>query len=158
MVLTMVGNIDKGSRIDGAPEEQRGFTLLEVVVALAILGTGLLVLLEVHRNSLQLLADAQDRVTMEILLTRVIGEAEQEVLAGNDSGEGDFGKRYPDYSYTYSATLINEDDLPGLLEVVVSVKSPSEERQMTVIVYDGTQVDTENTQNIQNKANKRNKS
>jgi hypothetical protein len=69
---------------------------MEVVVALAILGTGLVVLLETHYGSMRLFADAQEQAITDTLLVEAIGTAELSVLTGDRTGGGEYGLRYPD--------------------------------------------------------------
>lgn len=111
------------------------------MVALAILGTGLFVLLEAHFASLMLFSEAQEAAEMRLFVEQAMGLAEVEVLAGETGGEGDFGERYPEYSYVYSATEAYGEEMPGLLEVMVMVNGPADERQLTFYVFDGNQVD-----------------
>lgn len=121
-------------------DARAGFTLIEVVVALAILGTGLVILLETHYASLRLLDDAQQEVFIASLLESVIGEAEKEILLGNETGDGEFGRRYPGYSYSFEGIQPDQDNVPGLFEVVVTVRGPSLQRDVTFYVYDATQL------------------
>jgi prepilin-type N-terminal cleavage/methylation domain-containing protein len=92
---------------------QAGFTLLEVVAALAILGGALLVLVDMHYGSMRLFDGARQAVIMQSLTERALGRAEMEVMAGKLEGSGDFGKRYPDYSYTFQATPMTPDSSSG---------------------------------------------
>ncbi len=92
-----------------AHRQQAGFTLLEIVAALAILGGALLVLMDMHYGSMRLFDGARQAVIMQSLAERALGRAEMEVAAGKLEGSGDFGKRYPDYSYTFQATPITPD-------------------------------------------------
>lgn len=92
-----------------ANRRQAGFTLLEVVAALAILGGALLVLMDMHYGSMRLFDGARQAVIMQSLTERAIGRAEMEVMAGKLEGTGDFGKRYPDYSYTFQAIPLTPD-------------------------------------------------
>ena len=112
----------------------------EVLVALAILGTGMFILFQNQYASMNLLADAQESTSLRLLLQKAVGEAEREVMLGNEDGDGEFGMRYPDFSYTYTSTAINEDEVPGLLEVTVSVTGPTDEREMKFYMFDGTQL------------------
>ena len=118
-----------------------GFTLLEVVVALAILGTGLVMLMETQFATLVMFDDAQTQVTERMLLEWAIGEAERDAMTGSDSGDGDFGKRYPDYSYSYSATQVSAKEMPGLLEITVTVRGYDDSIEMVFFAYDGNQSD-----------------
>lgn len=126
-----------------SPPGDAGFTLLEVLVALAILGTGLFVLLQNHYASAQLLAEAQEAATMQLFMQKAVADVEREVLLGNDEGDADFGQRHPDFSYIYTSTPHNEDEFPGLLKVTVSLNGPLGEEERTFYVFDGTQIENE---------------
>lgn len=118
---------------------KEGFTLIEVMVAIAIIGTSLLILLDAHYNAMSLFADARDEALMQAFLERVLGQAEIDLLAGNLDGSGDFGERYPGYSFSYAAHLINEEETVPLYEVLATVRGPDEERSMNLIVFNMAQ-------------------
>ncbi len=119
--------------------ERGGFTLIEVLVALTILGVTAVILLDTHYGSMRLFSDARDEVLMQGFLQRALGQAEIDVLTGTLNGSGDFGKRYPDYSYTYTAQLMGVETVP-LYTVTVVVSGPEEEsKTMTELVYDRNQ-------------------
>ncbi len=121
-----------------SPKHSRaGFTLLEVVIALAILGTGMVMLLESHFGTLSLFSDAQDAATLEILSKQGTALAEVEILTGETSGDGDFGEAYPGYSYEYMTEVIDEFELPGLMRVDFVLHAPSDEVEFNFRVYDG---------------------
>jgi prepilin-type N-terminal cleavage/methylation domain-containing protein len=72
-----------------------GFTLLEVLVAVAILGVGLISLLGLHVRNLALLARDQ-RVTESTLLAQgLMAEVEVGGLASLGSERGTFEEQYP---------------------------------------------------------------
>lgn len=110
-----------------------GFSLMEIMVALAILATGLLILLDVHYGALRLFNDTREEALMQGFLERVLGQAEMDVVAGKLKGEGDFGKRYPDYSFTYTAQPMGDKASP-LYQVQVTVKGPTDSRSMMTMV------------------------
>lgn len=85
---------------------QGGFTLIEILVALAILATTLMVLLDAHYNAIRLFDETRNEYDMTILLERAVGEAEVAVNTGMFSGEGEFGKRYPECVFTFEATPV----------------------------------------------------
>ena len=117
-----------------------GFTLIEIVVALAILGTSLIILLETHYAGMSMLADAQDTAFVQELVQIAVAESERGVLEGNDTGEDEFGKKYPGYSYTYTSVQVDEQNQPGLFDVTVTVLGFSEPHEMRFFMYDGNQV------------------
>ena len=114
---------------------KQGFTLIEVMVAVAILGSSLLILLETHYAALKLFNQAREETLMQQFLERAIGEAEVEVLAGNLTGSGDFGKRYPEYKYTFDAAPTGEDEMIPLYDVTVTVDGPTDSRSMMMFVF-----------------------
>lgn len=113
---------------------KNGFTLIEIMVAVAILGTSLLILLQTHHSAMRLFTEAREETLMLQFLERVLGEAEVEVLAGNLSGSGDFGRRYPDYSYSFEASLAGDESTPLYL-IIVNVESPADSRSMEMYVF-----------------------
>jgi prepilin-type N-terminal cleavage/methylation domain-containing protein len=117
-----------------------GFTLIEILVALVLLGMTAVVLLDAHYGSMRLFTDMRDEVLMQGFLERALGQAEVDVMTGTLTGTGTFGKRYPDYSYSYTAQLLGEADSVPLYTVTASVTGPEDETQsMTVLVYSTNQ-------------------
>ena len=114
---------------------QAGFTLIEVLVALSLFGLTAVVLLDAHYGAMRLFTDTRDEVLMQGFLERALGQAEVEVMTGALNGAGTFGKRYPDYSYTYTAQLMGVESIP-LYTVTVSVTGPEgDAKTMTELVY-----------------------
>lgn len=120
---------------------EAGFTLIEIVIALAILGAGMFVLLESHFASTNLFASAQESAALSALIERAAGQAEAAVLAGESAGQGEFGARFPDYTYEFEAAAVSAEDFPGLLEVTLTVFDPEESTEITFYTYDGVQVE-----------------
>jgi prepilin-type N-terminal cleavage/methylation domain-containing protein len=80
-----------------------GFTLVEVLAALAVLAIALFVLLDAHYNALRLNSTLNDEVINRELLETAVARAEVEVLLGNLGGGGEFGPRYPDHTWSFDA-------------------------------------------------------
>lgn len=102
-----------------------GFTLLEVVVALAILGTSMFVLLQTHLNALSARDRQQTKVTMNHLIVQALGRAELEIATGTLSGSDDFGDRWDGYSYEFDAQYFGES-YPNLYEITVRITTPDD--------------------------------
>ena len=102
-----------------------GFTLLEVVVALAILGSAMYILLQTHLNALSAHDRQQSKVVLNHLMTQSLGRAELELAAGNLSGSDDFGDRWEGYAYEFDAQYFGES-YPNLYEVTVRITTPDE--------------------------------
>ena len=117
---------------------QAGFTLIEIMIALAILGSSLFILLDMHYNAVHI----QDRLEFEVkirnLLAQAAGIAEVEIAAGTLKDSQEFGDRYPGFRYTFDAELVDGSTstnassnkngalsaYPGLYDVLVTVEDP----------------------------------
>jgi len=78
------------------PESTRGFTLLEVLVAVAVLGLGLVSLLGLHVRNIDLIARDQ-RVTEATMLARgLMAEVDAEPFPSLGLTDGDFEDDYPE--------------------------------------------------------------
>lgn len=73
----------------------RGFTLIEVMVAMAILGIALLGLLGLHHQSMQSVIRAQEETRASMLAQAVMTEAELERYPDLGTTHGDFEASFP---------------------------------------------------------------
>ena len=103
-----------------------GFTLLEVMVAMAIIAIALTAVLGSQSQSVSLASEAKFNTTAPLLAQSKIAEievAEQDDLAG---GSGDFGEDFPGYTWELSVEDIvfeepeNVSDLLKRIELKVS--------------------------------------
>jgi general secretion pathway protein I len=82
--------------------EALGFTLLEVMVAMAIIAIALTAVLGSQSQSVSIAGDAKFNTTAPLLAQSKISEIE--VLEQDDlaDGSGDFGDDFPGYTWQYS--------------------------------------------------------
>jgi len=100
--------------------EQNGFTLVEIVVTIAILGISLPPLLNAFTSGARGQALAENRTTALYLLKYKMGEVEAEGFPEVRTEEGEFDGND---QYTWSITVVDIDseELEGLRQVTVSV-------------------------------------
>jgi len=100
------------------PADRAGMTLVEALVAAAILAGGLLAIMQAVEISIR----AQHRSELQATVVRLATEKMEEIrkepeIAGGEES-GDFGEDFPDFRWEVQ---IAETDLPGLDEVTIIV-------------------------------------
>ena len=115
-----------------------GFTLAEVLVALAILGGGMFVLVNAHFAALSLHLYTAEEVDARMLLEIAVARAEMGVAAEELSGGSDFGPRYPGYSYSYEAQATGDTENPFMMDIefyTVTASLTSPDGETTSLVF-----------------------
>ena len=105
-----------------------GFTLLEVMVALAIMAGVILTLLGSVNYHLGIIANERDSTTLTLLARTRITELE----LAPAKGEGTFAPAHPELSW--KSELLTAD-LPGLQKLVVKVRRDSDGREVALVRY-----------------------
>lgn len=105
--------------------DARGFTLLEVMVALAIIATAFTALLSLHVENLRSLS-REDAYSRSLLLARTLAaETELEGWPGTGTSSGDFEKLHPGEAPGFRwEREVRDWSLPGTREVVIRVIPP----------------------------------
>ena len=109
-----------------------GFTLLEVMVAMAIIAIALTAVLGSQSQSVSLASEAKFNTTAPLLAQSKIAEvevAEQNDLTGDS---GDFGEDFPDYTWELSVediTFEEPENVSDLLKRIDLKVSWGEEEQ-----------------------------
>lgn len=80
-------------------KRSRGFTFLEIMVALAILGSSFVVLLGAHSSAIRQEAAARRLMTATLLARQILTDTEVEGPPALGDDSGDFGEAFPDYSW-----------------------------------------------------------
>ena len=76
-----------------------GFTLLEVMIAMGVLATTLVVLLGLRNNDIQIQSYARELTQATLMARNLVFQAEQQEELMLGYTEGDFGADYPEYSW-----------------------------------------------------------
>jgi type II secretion system protein I len=105
------------------PASCRGFTLLEVMVAIAILGMGLLALLSLHHQSMQSVIAAQEETRAAMLAQVVMSDAELQRYPDDGTTHGDFHELYPNKypGYSWQRIVTESGIFPDVRKVRVVI-------------------------------------
>jgi general secretion pathway protein I len=116
----------------------RGFTLLEVMIAMAVLGIALLALLSLHHQSLQTVIHGQDMSRAAMLAQAVMSQAELERFPNLGITKGDFSNLFPrEYpNFRWERTVAASGMFPDVRKVVVTVLyGPNLSRSFSLTEY-----------------------
>ncbi|MHB8790961.1 MAG: type IV pilus modification PilV family protein [Desulfobulbaceae bacterium] len=98
---------DTGTRTKNG---QRGFTFLEVMVAVAILAIAFVTLIGSQSQSVSVAGESRFRVMAALLAQQKLAELESMDFEDVSGGEGDFGEEYPSYGWRAEVMDLGEDD------------------------------------------------
>ena len=112
-----------------------GFTLAEVLVALAILGSALFVLIGAHQSALRLQLESENVLEERQLLEGAVSRAEVAVMTGNLSASGEFGPRYPGYGWSFDAVNTSSDGQVPLYQVTARLHTPEGEKKLDFFYF-----------------------
>ncbi len=92
-----------------------GFTLLEVMISVAIIAISLVTLLGSQAQSVSVAGEAHFLTTASLLAQKQLGQLERTDFGSIVPDSGDFGEKYPGYSWTVNVRELTEEetDLPG---------------------------------------------
>jgi general secretion pathway protein I len=103
-----------------------GFTLLEVMIALAIIATALIAVLGSQSQSLSLASETKFSTTAIFLAQHKMAELEAEDPTGLSADSGDFGEDFPGYQWSLTVSDVasvepeNVSDYLKQLDLTVS--------------------------------------
>ena len=91
-----------------------GFTLLEVMIAVAVMSISLAAVLGLQSRSLTLAAESRFHTTAALLAQKKMAEVTVENLASLGSDSGGFGDVFSEYQWRLN---VKDADMPGLEKV-----------------------------------------
>jgi len=141
-VIRQPGMNNKYSRIKKykTRKREKGFTLIEVMVALSIITIALVTVLNLQSQGLSLAAEAKFNTNISLLARSKIAEIKSMDPEMLSSDYGDFGPDYPEFSWevsVYDAVLdppLDELEFLKQIEITVSWEG-SEQPQYTHRFY-----------------------
>lgn len=111
-----------------------GFTLLEVMIAMAILSISLLVVFQSQSQSISMMAASRATTMLTMLAQSKMAELETANIADIKSASGDFGSDYPDYTW---ASQVTSEDVQLLKKIVLTVQNNRLKKgnAITIVLY-----------------------
>jgi len=110
------------------PSHQQGFTLLEVLIAIAILAISLSAIFGSQAQSLALATEAQFNIHAATLARAKLAEYESGVAPVED-GDGDFGDDFPGFAWKIE---VQDADLSAILPASAEPEQPLQRVDVTV--------------------------
>lgn len=109
--------------VPGYRQIDRGFTLLEVMIAVAFIGIAMLALLTLHNRNLHSVIGAQEMSRAAVLAQALMAQAEADRYPDLGSTSGDFQKDYPGKypGYRWQRSVATTAGLQDLRTVTVRV-------------------------------------
>ncbi|HNQ66416.1 MAG TPA: type II secretion system minor pseudopilin GspI [Smithella sp.] len=113
---------------------EKGFTLMEVMVAMAILAIALVSIFQLQSQSISMATDSRFMTTAALLAQSKMVEVETQSPLSNKTENGDFGPDYPQYAWQL---IIGDTQLPQFkkIEVTVTNKLFLRRGTYTLILY-----------------------
>ena len=93
-----------------------GFTLLEVLVAVAVTSIALLAVYRLQAQTLDLNYSIRFFTTAPLLAQDALARFEAESLADESGGEGDFGENFPGYEWEITVEEVESELLENVVE------------------------------------------
>ena len=98
--------------------DSRGFTLLEVMVAVAILAIALVAILKANLQTIDTLVETRERTTVSLLAASKMAEVEAVGAADWSGIQGDFGDDYPGFTWQVETAPTEVDRLMRVTVIV----------------------------------------
>ena len=99
-------------------DKTSGFTLLEVLVAVAILAIALVAILKANVQNLDALTTSRETTTASLLAAGKLAEIEAAGVANWGESQGDFGEDYPDYFWQVETSSTAVEGLERVAVIV----------------------------------------
>lgn len=105
-----------------SPFRAKGFTLLEILAAIAILAIVLTALFRLHLQTLSMGADARFYSVAPLLAQKKIAELQVEGLQQIRTDAGDFGDEFPRYRWEAAVFEVESDEFDEVAKMLRGVE------------------------------------
>ena len=95
-----------------------GFTLIEVLVAVAILAIAMVAILKANVQNLDALTKSRETTTASLLAASKLAEIEAAGVASWVESQGDFGEDYPEFTWQVETTSTEVEGLERIAVIV----------------------------------------
>ena len=99
-------------------KKARGFTLMEVMIAMAILAIALVAIFQSQSQSISMSTDSRFMTTASLLAQSKMVEVEAASTLDNQTKDGDFGPDYPEYTWHLE---VGDTQLPQFKKIEITV-------------------------------------
>jgi len=113
----------------------RGFTLLEIVICLGLLALVLMAVFHLQAQNLDLQSEAQFMTTATCLLQERISQIQAVERIEEGTNSGDFGKDYPDYTYKQEVSEVPDTETLYRVKVTVILERDKASKDLWLETY-----------------------
>ena len=113
----------------------RGFTLLEIVICLGIIALVLVAVFHLQAQNLDLQSEAQFMTTATCLLQERLSQIQAQEKIEEGTNSGDFGKDYPDYAYKQEVSEVPDTETLYKVKVAVILERDNARKDLWLETY-----------------------
>jgi general secretion pathway protein I len=103
-----------------AEKNIKGFTLMEVMLAMAILAIALVSVYQSQSQSISMATESRFMTTAALLAQSKMAEVETGSIFDTSSKDGDFGTDYPEYTWHLE---VGDTQIPKFKKIEITVKN-----------------------------------
>jgi len=115
--------------------KNHGFTLLEIIICLGLIALVLVAVFHLQAQNLDLQSEAQFMTTATCLLQERLSQIQAQERIEEGTASGDFGKDYPDYTYTQEVSEVPDTETLYKARVAVILERDKARKDLWLETY-----------------------
>jgi prepilin-type N-terminal cleavage/methylation domain-containing protein len=115
--------------------KDRGFTLLEIIICLGLIALVLVAVFHLQAQNLDLQSEAQFMTTANSLLQERLSQIQAQERIEEGKFSGDFGKDFPEYTYTQEVSEVPDTETLYKVRVAVILERDKARRDLWLETY-----------------------